>query len=259
MDPEHIPMPRSNPGDGHPLRVATGIHPFAGPLGEGLADDPGLSFETHDIDALAARFEQGLHDVVLLPPACVLCRPRVRLIPGVGASTHGPAETDTLWTRGPLERAHRLAAAPGCRAAALLARTVLAERGVSTELFPWGPARSWDGLDGVVLDAASAVPAASPFGRRHDLCLLWTELTGLPYVHLMWACAPGAAIARARSLAVQALQRGRESRAEPSPDAPGDDAPRFALGGLEMDGLRRLVELAVRHGFLPQDTRLVLC
>lgn len=265
-----IPVPQLRP-----LRfgVVEGLR--AQPLIRGLNAQGNLHVETLAPAPLRARFQAEQYDAALLPLLDCATNHLGRSVPGLGVATHGPAHTEQLLTTTPPERLTRLGAADDAGVTTALARIVLAERFGATPKFVPAARDTWrdDGLDGFVATGTEGLGLAARDGETlHDLGALWHELTGLPYVHLLWTGRFQAPYKQLRLILSRAHQQGMAdldaiageiaAQYELSQSRVLDlllHELQFTLGQDAMEGAHAFLALAKKHALCPEDAEILLC
>lgn len=247
------------------------------PLIRGLSDLPHIVLMRDSPAVIARRFRDNELDCALLPAIECLARtsdaalepPQFKVIPGIGVCTEDEARTELLCTRGSLDEARRIGEDGNQGGMLAVARVVLAERCGQVPEF----VDLEDGTaDGALFSGDAAFSAECPFPVRHDLGMLWRELTGLPLVHMVWLVRRGAPMADLRRVLALALQEGLsavDQIAVQAAEAAGigveaahaylGETLRYRMGGAEMEGLRKFAELAGKHGLCEPGAEVHLC
>ena len=167
------------------------------------------------------------------------------LLPDLAVGSDGPVTSVLLASRRPLDALDDdalVGLTTTSRTSVVLARLLLAERGVHPRTVDVAPARAaaLDGLDAAVVigDPALRLALDPPPGTHvADLAGAWQRLTGLPFVFAVWAVR--AAVTRERPddvAAVHAAFLDSRRRAAASPDAVARAAA--AASGLPAAALR---------------------
>ena len=191
-----------------------------------------------------------------------------RIVPGVSISSDGPVASVAIFSRVPTADIQSIAIDTSSRTSVALLRVLCARWfGIQPHFVSMAPelARMLDECDaGLVIGDNALFTADEALGlEKVDLGEEWIGMTGLPFVYAFWAGRAGvvsqadvAALQVARDKGITATEAiGRES----FPDSPEQAARadlylrenvKYALGELEIAGLRRFYELAEEIGVL---------
>jgi cyclic dehypoxanthinyl futalosine synthase len=250
------------------LRAAAVSFLNARPLTAALESSQRIELVLAEPSMCAALLERGEVEMALLPVGGLVGKD-YEIVPGVAIGSDGPVSTVVLageqspvvWDEVFLDTASRTSQ--------LLAKIVLAERGLHPRFTPM-PA-----VDG--LAAARGTKGALVIGDRAfdisanqilDLGREWTSLSKLPMVYALWAARPGvlapedvAEVARAareglgmRTEIAQAFAREKGGAAERYRRYLTQRI-RYGLGPYELQGLEAFLARVAQHGFAP-STRL---
>jgi len=253
---------------------------YAWPLIRGLSDLPHVTLLQDCPATIAMRFHRGGLDCALLPVIeCLVStgvsaepgRPPCKVIPGIGVCTDGNAETEVLFARAEPSAMRRATADFAQGGMLALTQVVLAERfHVAPELVAY----PGDGkpTDGVLLSGNEAFAAEHPFPLRYDIGELWRQATDLPLVHMVWATQRGAPLPELRRLLAHAVRKGLEEIDEIAATVSRvygtdleavrrylTDTVQYRIGAAEMDGVRKFMELAGKHGLCDPRAEIHLC
>jgi cyclic dehypoxanthinyl futalosine synthase len=212
----------------------------------------------------AALLERGEVGAALLPVGA-LAGGDYEIVPGVGIGADGPVQTvilageqsPAIWDEVFLDTASRTSA--------VLAKVILAERGIHPKFTSMPAAeglRRARGTRGalVIGDRAFDVQA----NHVLDLGREWTVLTGLPMVFAVWAGRPGVLAPEDVAELVGAAREGlgvRTELAQAFAREKGGDPERYrrylthrirySLGPHELQGMETFLSRAAERGFLP--------
>jgi cyclic dehypoxanthinyl futalosine synthase len=210
-----------------PLRIH-GVHYLnARPLWQAFADGAVKMSREHRL-VLAAPAEvaraiaEGDADVALLPVAAAAALGGLELVPGSAIGADGPVRSVAIFGERPLEHLDTIALDLSSRTSVVLARLLLAARGLRPRLLGASAEDALaqvGGATGALAIGDSALAVEGRFAYTLDLAAAWKELTGLPFVFAAWFARPGALAA-------------------------GD---REAFGAAKAYGIARAAELASEH------------
>ena len=250
------------------LRAAAVSFLNARPLTAALAGSKRLELVLAEPSMCASMLERGEVEVALLPVGA-LGGQEYEVVPGIAIGSDGPVTTVILvgeqspvvWDEVFLDTASRTSQ--------ILAKIVLAERGIRPKFTPMPAA---DGLA-----AARGTKGALVIGDRSfdvsanqllDLGREWTHLTQLPMVYAVWAARPGALTPEDVAEITRAAREGLGMRTEIAQgfakERGGDPERyrrylthriRYGLGPYELQGLEAFLGRAASLGFAP-ETRL---
>src|SRR6266542_2394559 len=247
------------------LRAAAVSFLNARPLTVALEGSKRIDLVLAEPSMCAAMLDRGEVEVALLPVGGLAGRD-YEIVPGIAIGSDGPVTTVLLageqspvvWDEVFLDTASRTSQ--------ILAKIVLAERGIHPKFTPMPAA---DGLA-----AARGTKGALVIGDRGfdvqanqvlDLGREWTHLTGLPMVYAVWAARPGVLAPQDVAEIARAAQQGLGMRTEIAQafarEKGGDPERyrrylthriRFGLGPYEVQGLEAFLARAAKHGFAPE-------
>ena len=257
-----------------PLTLGALSHVGVEPLLWGLDEEPGVALVRDDARSLVERFASGELDCALLPPLAAAGQLGGRVIPGIGLCSSGSTRSERLIARSVPAGLTKLAVSPGAGASAHLGQLIVAEAsGALPELIEWqGGDGLPEGADALIV--SGSLEPVDPLGCpwQFDLGNLWEGVTDLPFVHAVWIGRLGAPYPQLRRLLSLALRSGLDNLddvVERAASASGaepvvvDDYLRhvlhYAMGSDEMDGLRAMLELAVKYGVCGADAGITLC
>ncbi len=250
------------------LRAAAVSFLNARPLTAALAASKRIELVLAEPSMCAAMLERGEVDMALQPVGA-LAGKDYEIVPGIAIGSDGPVTTVILageqspvvWDEVFLDTASRTSQ--------ILAKIVLAERGIHPRFTPMPAA---DGLA-----AARGTKGALVIGDRAfdvsanqllDLGREWTHLTRLPMVFALWAARPGALAPEDVAEIARAAREGlgmRTELAQAFAREKGGDPERYrrylthriryGLGPYELQGLETFLSRAAHLGFVP-ETRL---
>ena len=217
------------------------------PLGEGLADLPGVALRGAVPSGLIQMLLEGQCQAALLP-VVDFWRHRRALSPISDACIASDGETLTVrvFSKIPAEKIASLRVDADSHTSIVLAQVLWRELyGRTLELIPWEPPRpmserrpggeaDWEGVESILLIGDKVVRRAPRgFGFEVDLGAAWKHLTNLPFVFAAWYARRGCEDVRlAREL-------------EAARDAGVKDARRIAVEAAANHGWP--VEMAVKY------------
>jgi cyclic dehypoxanthinyl futalosine synthase len=249
------------------LRAAAVSFLNARPLTAALEGSDRIELVLAEPSACASLLDRGEVEVALLPVGA-LAGTSYEIVPGIAIGSDGPVTTVLLageqspvvWDEVFLDTASRTSQ--------ILAKVVLAERGIHPRFTP-RPA-----VDG--LAAARGTKGALVIGDRGfdvkanhvlDLGREWTALTRLPMVFALWAARPGVLTGEDVAEITRAAREGlgvRTELAQAFARERGGDPERYrryltqriryGLGPYELDGLEAFLAKAAELGFAPPTT-----
>ncbi len=250
------------------LRAAAVSFLNARPLTAALAGSTRLDLVLAEPSACAALLERGEVDAALLPVAALAGR-EWEVVPGIAIGSDGPVQTVVLCGEEPPERWQEVFLDTASRTSQVLARLVLAERGVDPRFTPLA---AEEGVERATGPRGALVIGDRAFDVRRrvvlDLGREWTQATRLPMVYAVWAARPGALTPEDVAEVTRAAQQGLGLRTEIArafARERGGDPERFrryltqrvryGLGPYELCGLEAFLGRAAAAGLLP-ETRL---
>jgi cyclic dehypoxanthinyl futalosine synthase len=249
------------------LRAAAVSFLNARPLTVALASSARVELVLAEPSRCAALLERGEVEVALLPVGA-LPGTEYELVPGVAIGSDGPVSTVILAGEEPPERWDEVFLDTASRTSQLLARLILAERGLHPVFTPRPAAEGLAAARGgkgalVIGDRAFGVTADHVL----DLGREWTRLAGLPMVYALWAARPGALDAADVAELTRAAREGlglRGEIAQAFARERGGDAERYrryltrriryGLGPHELRGLEAFLSRAADRGLAPPTT-----
>ena len=247
------------------LRAAAVSFLNARPLTATLAGSRRIELVLAEPSMCASMLERGEVELALLPVGA-LAGKDYEIVPGIAIGSDGPVTTVILageqspvvWNEVFLDTASRTSQ--------ILAKVVLAERGIHPKFTPMAAA---DGLA-----AARGTKGALVIGDRAfdvsasqllDLGREWTHLTQLPMVYAVWAARPGALSPEDVAEVARAAREGLGMRTEIAQafakEKGGDPEKyrrylthriRYGLGPYELQGLEAFLARATALGFAPE-------
>jgi chorismate dehydratase len=249
------------------MKIRIGVVDFlnARPLVHGLDKERGVELLHDRPSRLAQSLRRGELDVALVSSIECFRSPELRVVPEIGICSEGPVRSVKLFLRRPLEQVERVALDAGSRSGAALTRMVFVEflqrpavslREVEPTLEP-----TKVDADAVLLIGDAALKAKPGSLEPLDLGWFWTDRTGLPFVHAVWACRRGKVSEELLALLLRARDRGLLERSRIAAEAaPRLDLPvagltqyltrnlRYQLGEREIKGLERFRDIGAQHG-----------
>jgi len=247
------------------LRAAAVSFLNARPLTAGLDASPRVELILAEPSRCAAMLESGEVDLALLPVAA-LAGKDYEIAPGIAIGADGPVQTvllvgeqsPAIWDEVYLDTASRTSQ--------VLARLVLAERGLHPAFTPMS---ADEGVPRAVGTKGALVIGDRAFDAKKsqilDLGREWTALTQLPMVFALWAARPGALTPEDVQELARAAQHGLGIRTEIAQgfarERGGDPERyrrylthriRYGLGPHELVGLETFLDRAAKLGLLPE-------
>ncbi len=249
------------------LRAAAVSFLNARPLTAGLAGSERIDLVLAEPSACAAMLERGEVDLALLPVAA-LAGKDLEVVPGLGIGADGAVQTVVLAGDEPPERWEEVFLDTASRTSQVLARLVLAGRGLAPRYTPLPAA---EGLARATGPRGALVIGDRAFDVRKkvvlDLAREWNQATGLPMVFAVWAARPGTLRPEDVSELARAAQVGLGMRTEIARqfarESGGDperyrryltQRVRYGLGPHEVSGLEAFLGKAAQVGLLPPTT-----
>ncbi len=186
------------------------------PLVHGLGgeSDPTFTLRFDPPSVCASLLAAGDIDLGLVPTITYADRPGDCVVPGVSIASDGPVASVALFTRTPVSEIRTIALDTSSRTSVALTRILCARRfGISPTFAPHAP-----DLSSMLAEYDAALVIGDPalfvdhkaMGvqvEKIDLGLMWTEMTGLPFVWAFWSGLAGAM----PPAAVQRLQDTKEA------------------------------------------------
>jgi cyclic dehypoxanthinyl futalosine synthase len=249
------------------IRAAAVSFLNARPLTAALEGSTRMEVVLAEPSMCAAMLERGEVEVALLPVGGLVGKD-YEIVPGVAIGSDGPvstvllagAQSPVVWDEVFLDTASRTSQ--------LLAKIVLAERGMYPKFTPMPAAEG--------LAAAKGTKGALVIGDRGfdvkanhvlDLGREWTHLTGLPMVYALWAARPGVLTPEDVAEITRAAREGlgvRTELAQAFAKEKGGEVEkyrryltlriRYGLGPHELLGLEAFLARAAKLGFAPETT-----
>jgi chorismate dehydratase len=188
------------------------------PLVHGLdrhPEDVALRFDPPSV--CATLLASGAIDLGTIPSIAYPDRPGDRVVPGLCIGSDGAVASVAIFTRVPVPRLRSIALDTSSRTSAALTR-ILCRRvfDIEPEFVSHPPdlpamlAASDAAL--VIGDAALFADSDAVGAEKIDLGLVWTELTGLPFVWAFWAGPDSRETARVVPLLHEAARQGMQAR-----------------------------------------------
>jgi cyclic dehypoxanthinyl futalosine synthase len=249
------------------IRAAAVSFLNARPLTTALEGSPRIELVLAEPSMCAAMLERGEVEVALLPVGGLVGKD-YEIVPGVAIGSDGPVSTVVLAGAQSPEVWDEVFLDTASRTSQLLARIVLAERGLHPKYTPMPAA---DGLA-----AATGTKGALVIGDRGfdvkanhviDLGREWTHATGLPMVYALWAARPGVLTPQDVAEITRAAREGlgvRTELAQAFAKERGGDVERYrrylthriryGLGPHELLGLEAFLARAAKLGLAPETT-----
>jgi cyclic dehypoxanthinyl futalosine synthase len=248
------------------LRIASVGYLNAAPLVHGLADDPAVELALARPREIARRLAEGEADTALIPVAAVFEQGGLELL-DLGVSCDGPVRSVVLVAARPWEEIRTVLLDASSRTSVILARILLAWRGLTPKFVRREPEQALAEIGGDVAALVIGDPAidlADQFAHSIDLGAEWKKRTGLPFVFAAWAVRQGelrAPLFERLNRAASEGERAAAGIARAYAEAKGEPSDRFVsyltknirhrLGAREREGLLRFAEEASRLGLLP--------
>lgn len=232
----------------------------------------GLDLTEEVPSRLADGLDSGRYDAALVSSIVCLASPGLCILPDISITTHGPSVSGLLFCKDSPEAVRRLALDTSSRSTVALAQIIMRERfGIAPEPVPSPP-----DLDAMLASADAAVMIGDPAMTAHadgfvvlDLGALWHEFTGAPFVFAVWAAPRSRDLRGLPGLLVEAKREGLSQLdviAQEEARRLGlplelcrhylREVMRYDLGDVEIAGLGRFRQLAVKHGLIPDGSRI---
>ncbi len=248
-----------------PFRVGSVKALNAVPLTRGLEEEVFYATPAE----LARRLRRDELDAALVSVVEVLFTGRYDILDTIAIAALGEVRSVILAHRRPLEEAREVYLDPASLTSAQLTRILLAERGIHPEFKPL-PGYDFSRLPDYALligDHALDLALGPHEHQIWDLGAAWLELTGLPFVFAVWALRRDVENTRlrrqlreARDFGLDTLEQIIRERPEYTEDFRRDYLGwhiHYHLGADERRGLRKFMELLVRHGAAVHEPRWV--
>ncbi|HTP51185.1 MAG TPA: cyclic dehypoxanthinyl futalosine synthase [Anaeromyxobacteraceae bacterium] len=246
------------------LRAAAVSFLNARPLTAGLEGSHRFELVQAEPSGCAAMLERGEVEVALLPVAA-LAGKDLEVVPGLAIGADGPVQTVVLAGEAPPETWEEVFLDTASRTSQVLARVVLAGRGLSPR---YTPLPAVEGLERAQGRKGALVIGDRAFDVKKkvvlDLAREWNQLTKLPMVFAVWAARPGVLRPEDVSELARAAQAGLGMRTELAQafarERGGDPERyrryltqriRYGLGPYELSGLEAFLARAAEAGILP--------
>ncbi|HUK67109.1 MAG TPA: cyclic dehypoxanthinyl futalosine synthase [Anaeromyxobacteraceae bacterium] len=247
------------------LRAAAVSFLNARPLTAALENHPRIELVLAEPSMCARLLERGEVEMALLPVGG-LAGKEYEIVPGVAIGSDGPVSTVLLvgeqspvvWDEVFLDTASRTSQ--------LLARLVLAERGIHPRFTPAPAAEGLAAARGtkgalIIGDRAFDVSA----NQVLDLGREWTQATRLPMIYALWAARPGVLSPEDVATITRAAREGLGMRTEIAQgfarEKGGDPERyrrylthriRYGLGPYELEGLEAFLARVAKEGLAPE-------
>ena len=261
----------SSPTGTRSLRIGAVGYLNARPLTWALDREPSRWHVRYDLPSVCARLLQdGEVDLGLVPSIEYLQAPDYRFVPGVGVTSRGEIASVALYTTRPIDDVRHIALDTSSRTSVALIQVLCRHHfHISPRFVPHGPdlavmTRDFDaGL--LIGDPAFEADHAARGLQKIDLGLVWTTMTGLPFVYAAWTGRPGTVTGDDVRALQEAQQEGLAAAdliaAEYAHDHPGRTAKaarylrdnvKYGLGADEAAGLQMFLDYAADLGLAPQ-------
>ena len=213
---------------------------------------------------LADDLKTGDLDVALIPIIEYFRNPGYRIVPHVSISSRGPVGSIQFFTRVPIPSIRSVALDTSSRSSCALTRIWLAEKyhlhPEFTSCLPSTDLQLVD-ADGVLLIGDAAMEWLNSTDYGLDLGEEWQNLVGLPFVYACWVAREGVDLRNVP----QTLQQAKQLGINQIPEIARIEAPKlgfsedfcrdyltnhifYDLGDLEIAGMMKFYELAVKYG-----------
>lgn len=276
--PSIRPAPALYPGPalGYTVAVKIGSVPYlnARPLVDWLERNPreGITLSYATPAVLIRQLLDGVLDIAMASTFPTLEHPELRLLPGLGVTTTGPAWSVRLLSRVPVERIRTVALDTSSRSTVAMARIVLADRyGLAPNYIDHAPdlAGMLALADAAVLIGDIGITVSGESLLDLDLGEEWYALTGLPFYFAGWMARNEAMLEQAAPLLFEALEHGLARL----PQIAAEEAVRLGMseqrcydyltkimqyhaGEAEMAGLEEFRRRAKRLGLIQSVNRI---
>ena len=246
------------------IRLGAFNHLVGQPLVHGLDRQPERFSIQLDVPSKCATWlHEKAIDVGLIPSIEYLQSPKYRIVPGVAISSDGVSASATVFSPRPVAAIRSVAIDSGSRSSAALLRILCAQWfDIEPKLLALPPdlPTMLKRCDAALLigDAALFTDHDALGLERTDLGAEWTVMTGLPFVHAVWAGRSGSLSADDVRALTEARDAGRAHGDDIARAWVGDDEEKaqrgsdylrqnvsFELGERERAGLLKFLEMAV--------------
>lgn len=241
------------------MRVGTVGFLNAEPL-VGALDPERFDVQTDHPAGVARRLLDGEVDLALVPVVVALDA-GLRLLPGWCIGGKGPVRSVLLVAEQPPESWEEVVLDGASRTSVVLARLLLRHGPLATRVrpdlrfrhsAPGASAAEAHGPVAALIIGDAALQLDDRLCERVDLCEVWTDMTGLPFVFAAWATRgplPEGAAEAVRSAGARGVE-GIGERFCGSQRAYLQDAIRYPLDDEALAGLRRFAALAHKAGLV---------
>ncbi len=253
-------------------RVAAVNYLNARPLWDALAEGGALhgrmELELGLPAEVACRLAEDEVQAALVPVAAAATLGGLGLVGSACIGSEGPVRSVVVVSERPLHELETVALDLSSKTSVVLARLLLARRGLAPRLVGLSSPEaiaSVGGRVGALVIGDPALALEGRFAHTLDLATAWREWTGLPFVFAAWFARPGAlapadletldqaslwGTARRRAIAER---HARDLGAEAGPYVSYlGEALRYELDDAAMKGLRRFLDEAASAGLLPR-------
>jgi chorismate dehydratase len=258
------------------VAVKIGSVPYlnARPLVDWLERRPREDFTLHYAtpSVLIRQLFDGALDIAMASTFPTLEHAELKLLPGLGVTTPGPAWSVRLLSTVPVEEIRTVALDVSSRSSTVLARIVLADRyGIAPAYLDHPPdlRAMLAAADAAVLIGDIGITAGGESLIDLDLGEEWHALTGLPFYFAGWVARDPAVLERAAPLLFEALEHGLARL----PEIAAEEAARLCIseercyaylarimryrtGEAETAGLAEFRRRAVRMGLIKTVNRV---
>jgi chorismate dehydratase len=218
---------------------------------------------------LADDLKAGNLDVALIPIIEYFRSPGYRIVPNMSISSRGPVRSIQFFTHVPIATIRRIAFDTSSRSSCALVQIWLAEKyHLYPEIISCPPStdpRSVD-ADAVLLIGDAAMRCRYPADSALDLGAEWQEFVGLPFVYACWVARENVELRNVTHI----LQRAKQIGINQIPEIAHAEAQKlgfpddmcqdyltnhiyYDLGELEIAGMMKFYELAVKYGLALPD------
>lgn len=241
-----------------PFRVGSVKYLNAVPLTRGLDDE--VVFKTPA--ELAAMLQRDELDAAMVSLTEVLMHDRYEVLDGVAIASLGEVRSVLLAHRGPISEAQEVYCDPASLTSVNLLKVLMAERGLRPQ---YKRLESYTPLpDNVLLIGDQALDLFRDPGKHSilDLGAEWYERFNLPFVYAVWAIRRNIPnVGRLRRLLLEARRFGLDNLEAVIRERTDYDYEfrkdylswhiHYHLGTDEKRGIRRFMDLLVKHGLGP--------
>ena len=240
-----------------PKRLGVIPHLFARPLFRGIREqnDPTFELVEDNSTQLAIRLRQGNLDGAFLSPIEYAKEyASYSLVPDVGVISEGESGIAVLMFKERLSRITTIAVNAGSSSEIVLAHLVMAEKYDTVPQFvpmTSSPELALKSSDAVLLVGDEAL-AIKEQRQKIDLVDEWLDITGLPFIHGVWAVRPGALQSHEIRRLIEFGREAYESREKSIPEEHKELTVNlhYTLSAQDITALIEFFRMSYYHGII---------